>query len=107
MSFLPSILVALSGIVVFPVANGKPGFVVGYPFHFFWSYDPTFRNTPPQGVKPPCFGRSAFTGIQLVGVQRVAFLLVLVLCLLVCAGPVVPFEGVLSCHTLPMVPTVH
>jgi len=30
----------------------------------------------------------------------------LVLCILVCAGPVVSFEGVLSCHTLPMVPSV-
>ena len=39
-------------------------------------------------------------------VQRVAFLVVLVLCVLVCAGPIVSFEGVLSCHTLPMVPTV-
>jgi len=29
------------------------------------------------------------------------------LCVLVCAGPVVSFEGMLSCHTLPMVPTVH
>jgi len=33
--------------------------------------------------------------------------LVLVLCRLVWAGRVVSFEGVLSCHSLPMVPTVH
>jgi len=47
-----------------------------HPFLFFRSFGPTFRNTPPRGVKPPCFGRSAFTGSQLVRVQRVAFLVV-------------------------------
>jgi len=88
-------------------AYGKPGFVVN--IHSF-----SFGHSVPLSATHH-HGESSLHVLVGLPSQVVSwfesigwpFWWFLVLYVLVCAGPVVSFERVLICHTLPMLPTVH
>jgi len=90
----------------FPAANGEPGFVVNihsFSFGHLVLLSATHHHGESSLHVLAGLPSEVVSWFESSGWPSWWFL---VLCVLVCAGPVVSFEGVLSCHTLPMVVTV-
>jgi len=99
-------LVALTGNAFFPAANSKPGFVMNiHSFSFGHSVLLSATHHHGESSLHVLVGlpSQVVSWFESSGWPSWWFL---VLCVLVCSGPVVSFEVVLSSHTLPMVPTV-